>query len=295
MVISRTETLERERRWARPAGIAAILIPPLFILSLFLEGSSAALGAAMPTEQYRLVDEDAARLLPAYVAQGVALALSALPLLYLFRAAQARSERVSPAMAGFALIGPLLYAAALIVTNVARTNVAADFVAGAAAGGDIYTLLQDVSEDSTLLTVGSTLFLPATLGMVVAMVYICLQAQRAGLLTRFFGSLGMALGVLLMLINPRFSLLALAIWFGWLGFLILDRTPRGRPPAWAAGEAVPWPRAGEEPVEPASSAGSDDASAGDASEVLPLGDTTTSKDHSARRERARKRKRKRRR
>ena len=294
MAISRSETLERERRWARPAGIAALLVAPLFILALYLEGSSPALGAALPTEQYRLVNEDSAQLVPAYITQGVALALAALPLLYLFRAAQARSQRVSPAMLGFALIGPLLYAAALILTNLARSEVAADFVAQADAGGDIYTLLPGVSEGSPMLTIGSTLFLPATLGMVVAMVYICLQAQRVGLLTRFFGSLGMALGVLLLLINPRFSLLALAIWFGWLGFLILDRTPRGRPPAWAAGEAIPWPRPGEEPVEPARSPASDAALDGHADEVLPAG-STAAKDHAARRERARKRKRKRRR
>lgn len=293
MAISRNETLERERRWARPAGIAAIMVPPLFILSLYLEGSSAALGEVLPTEQYRLVDADAGQLLPAYIAQGLALALSALPLVYLFRAAQARSQRVSATMLGFAFIGPLLYAAALILTNLARTQVASDFVAQAAAGGDIYTVLQNAGDDSTILTIGSTLFLPAALGMVVAMVYICLQAQRVGLLTRFFGSLGMALGVLLMLLNPRFSLLALSIWFGWLGFLILDRTPRGRPPAWAAGEAIPWPKPGEEPASAA--AVSDGAVEGDASEILPVGSSETPKDNSARRERARKRKRKRRR
>jgi hypothetical protein len=290
MSSTRTETLERERRWARPAGLAAILIAPLFILSLYLEGSSAALGEVLPSEQYRLVDEDAAQLLPAYIAQGLALALSAVPLLYLFAAAQARSERVRPAMLGFALIGPLLYAAALILTNLARTQVASDFVAQAAAGGDIYSLLEEVGEDSTILTIGSTLFLPAALGMVVAMVYICLHAQRVGLLSRFFGSLGMALGVLLLLINPRFSLLVLSIWFGWLGFLILDRTPRGRPPAWAVGEAVPLLRPGQEAAEPLRPPAPD----GDAAEVLPGASSTASKDRSARRERARKRKRKRR-
>ena len=295
MTTSRSETLERERRWARPAGIAAILIAPLFIVSLYLEGSSAALGEVLPSEQYRVIDQDAGRLLPGYIAQGLALALSALPLLYLFRAAQARSQRVSPAMLGFALIGPLLYAAALILTNLARIQVASDFVAQAGGGGDIYTVLQDVGADSTILTIGSTLFLPAALAMVVAMVYICLQAQRAGLLTRFFGSLGMALGVLLLLINPRFSLLVLAIWFGWLGFLILDRTPRGRPPAWAAGEAVPWLKPGEEPAASTRAQASNGAVEGDASEVLPVASSTQAKDNSARRERARKRKRKRRR
>jgi hypothetical protein len=88
-------------------------------------------------------------------------------------------------------------------------------------------------------------------------------------------------------------MIVLALWFGWLGLTIRDRTPRGRPPAWAAGEAIPWPRGGEA-VEPAPAA----ASAGDANGVVE-GDaqeivSPTQKDQSARRERARKKKRKRR-
>jgi hypothetical protein len=35
-----------------------------------------------------------------------------------------------------------------------------------------------------------------------------------------------------------------------LGFLFINRWPNGRPPAWDAGEAVPWPRPGEEVPEP---------------------------------------------
>ena len=77
------------------------------------------------------------------------------------------------------------------------------------------------------------------------MVYVPLQAMRVGLLTRFFATLGMALGVSSLFIVPALSLLALMIWFGWLGFTILDRMPKGRPPAWDAGEAIPWPKPGE--------------------------------------------------
>ena len=92
---------------------------------------------------------------------------------------------------------------------------------------------------------GSSLLFPALLGMIVAMVYVPLQALRAGLLTRFFGTLGMALGVSLILLPPAPVLLAL--WFGYLGLLFVGRVPGGRPPAWEAGEAIPWPRPGEEP------------------------------------------------
>ena len=35
------------------------------------------------------------------------------------------------------------------------------------------------------------------------------------------------------------------LWFVYLAFLLLGRVPGGRPPAWAAGEAIPWPSPGE--------------------------------------------------
>jgi hypothetical protein len=51
----------------------------------------------------------------------------------------------------------------------------------------------------------------------------------------------MALGV-----AALFGLLPFVlIWFLYFGVLLLDRLPRGRPPAWAAGEAIPWPTPGE--------------------------------------------------
>ncbi|HEY3491512.1 MAG TPA: hypothetical protein VGK43_01085, partial [Solirubrobacterales bacterium] len=53
--------------------------------------------------------------------------------------------------------------------------------------------------------------------------------------------LGMALGV-----AALFGLLPFVLlWFLYFGVLLLDRLPGGRPPAWAAGEAIPWPTPGE--------------------------------------------------
>ena len=79
------------------------------------------------------------------------------------------------------------------------------------------------------------------------MVYFPLQAMRAGLLTRFFATLGMALGGATILLLGQI-LIPDTLWFLWLGLLFfIGRTPRGRPPAWDAGEAIPWPRPGDEP------------------------------------------------
>jgi len=79
------------------------------------------------------------------------------------------------------------------------------------------------------------------LGFVVALFYSCLWAMRTGVLTRFWGSLGMALGVAALLGLILFTL----IWFVYFGLLILGAVPGSRPPAWEEGEAVPWPTPGE--------------------------------------------------
>ncbi len=287
--MGRRETLERERRWARPAGLLALAAGPLYIVALFLVSSRIA-ASGLPTEQVRVAAENSTLLQFAAILSGLGAALFCIPLLNLFKAAQARSDRVSPAMIGFVFIGPLLMAVQLVISGFSQAQISTDFVSQASAGGDVYTLLEDVADDSTLTQIGGSLYFPAVLGLLVAMIYIPLQAMRVGLLTRFFATFGMALGASLILIAPQIALLAISLWMGWLGLVFLDRVPRGAPPAWEAGEPIPWLRPGEEPAEPAS----EEAVEGDATEVFG-GEDEPAPDHSARRDRARKRKRKRRR
>jgi hypothetical protein len=131
-------------------------------------------------------------------------------------------------------------------------------------------------------TIAGLLF-PALLAIIVAVVYPSLHAMRVGLLTRFFGTLGMAIGVSVLFIG----LFGLFLWVLALGLVILNRWPGGRPPAWEAGEAVPWPRPGEEPApqETDEEKAEEDAVRLGAREENP---------HAGRRERAKRRKRKRR-
>jgi hypothetical protein len=51
----------------------------------------------------------------------------------------------------------------------------------------------------------------------------------------------MALGVAALLLLVQFCL----IFFIYFALLLVNKLPGGRPPAWAAGEAVPWPTAGD--------------------------------------------------
>ena len=72
-----------------------------------------------------------------------------------------------------------------------------------------------------------------------------LDAMRVGLLTRFMGVMGIALGPALVL---GFGLLVLPLWLVALGVLFLGRWPRGMPPAWITGRAEPWQSAGDAPA-----------------------------------------------
>jgi hypothetical protein len=286
--VNKRQLLEREKRGQKLAGIAALLPLPCFIAAQIVLASSGFAVGGVLTETFRSFDVHSTAFVAQALITAVLYAVMVIPLYYLFRAAQGRSDRVNPAMLGFVFIGPLLYAASNVVLIIAQRGIASDFVAQAAAGGDIYNLLEDIQIDSTLYQVGQYLQLPAALGLVIALVYVALNAMRVGLLTRFFGTLGIALGVSQMLL-PQLGRPAISIWLAWLGFMILDRLPRGRPPAWDVGEAIPWPRPGEEP-QPGAPA-PDSVVEGDATEAFESDPV----DHSARRERAKKKKRKRRR
>jgi hypothetical protein len=87
-----------------------------------------------------------------------------------------------------------------------------------------------------------TLVLPIVL--VVGMVMALLRATRVGLIPRWLRTLGIVAAVLLL---PFFSAtlftlqLIPAAWLVFTGILFMGRLPSGDPPAWASGEAVPWP------------------------------------------------------
>lgn len=119
------------------------------------------------------------------------------------------------------------------------------------------------TDENGTLQVSQGLLVPSVLGLIVMMIYIPLQSLRAGLIPRFLGSLGIALGASMILILP-IAVLAMLAWTGFLGLTFVGRVPGGRPPAWDAGEAIPWPRPGDRSSAPA---GDGDAIEGDATEV----------------------------
>lgn len=106
---------------------------------------------------------------------------------------------------------------------------------------------EDARDDASGASLSRLLGTVGGLAFAIGLFYTSLWAMRVGLLTRFWGTLGMAAAVVSTFI-PAFFVILL-IWFGALGLLLLGIWYRGRPPAWATGTAVPWPRPGEPPAD----------------------------------------------
>jgi uncharacterized membrane protein len=238
--MSREQVIARERRWAGPVAFATFAATLLFVAGLVMLGRS--IGASGESELLRNVDSHRSTMVIATVLQAIGVVLLALPLSYLFRAAEARSSTMRSQLIGVVIAGPIFLAIAYSLNAVINLHAATDFLSTAHhIGTDAADkAAQKAIDDQGLRSLAAGFGIGGQLGFAVAMVYTCLHALRVGLLTRFWGSLGMALGAVSFLFF-QFALL----WFVYLGLLISGRVPGGRPPAWEAGEAVPWPTPGQ--------------------------------------------------
>lgn len=248
MTGDREGQLAWERRWRRPAAVTALIGVVLVAASLVVAQMA---GSADGTAE-ALVDIDAnsAATLISSALQALGVGLLTLPLLYLFRAAAARSEAVRGQLVGVIVAAPLFLAVALLLTGITSVQAASEFVAdevprlaadGIALGSDrADDVADDTIADTGLRLLATGFGLGGQIGITFALFYTALHAMRTGLLTRFWGSLGMALAAVSFLFFPIPML-----WFGYLGLLIAGSVPGGRPPAWESGEAEPWPTPGE--------------------------------------------------
>jgi hypothetical protein len=105
-------------------------------------------------------------------------------------------------------------------------------------------LASDLLDDSGVLQAGSLVRFLGLITLVSALIYIPLWCMRTGLLTRFWAILGLALGVSLLLIPV--GVFGVVLWFAVVGLMLAGWWPRPLPPAWAAGEAIPWLRPDED-------------------------------------------------
>lgn len=244
----RDETIDRERRWARPAAITAFGVLLLFVISRIVAASADVGEIDDQADLVRAYSEESALVTSDAIA-AVAVALIAPVLLYLFRAAQARSDAVRGGLAGLVVAGPLFYAAGAVLQGIAFQQAGDDLIAqGLEACDD--DCVNDLIAETSVASIATGLSIAGALGLAAAVVYTCLHAMRTGLITRFLGTFGMATGVLVIL-GPVFGAplgsLLLVFLAVALGLVYTGWRRGGRPPAWETGEAVPWPAPGERP------------------------------------------------
>jgi len=246
--MSRAETVAWEKRWALPTALATLAAIG-FVLAAIIVASQIG-GSEGDSELLRNVEQHRGAQLISSILQAIGVGLLAAPLYYLFRAANARSETMRGQLVGLVVAAPLFLAALAIFSGLSNLHAASEFVAnevprlmekGVALNSDrADEIAADVLSEAPLRPLAAGFGIGGQLGFVIAMFYTCLHAMRVGLLTRFWGSLGMALGAVSILFF-QFALL----WFIYLGILLLGRVPGGKPPAWESGEALPWPTPGD--------------------------------------------------
>ena len=253
----------------KPAGVAALLGVLLFVASAFIQSSVGGDSVDTDAELLTQYAEDGNTLLLGRIVFGLAFLCFTLPLYTLFRAIQARTDRLRNSFIAFCFIGPVLLAIQGPMLAVGYQEAGDKFVEEAPAleaeqpaekppadededsdeeDTPQEQLAEDLIEDNGTVSVAQPLLLPALLGMVTIMIFINIWAQRVGLVTRFWGSLGIALGAAMIIILP-IALLGIVLWFMALGMMYLGIGRRGRPPAWDAGVAIPWVRPGDEPPD----------------------------------------------
>jgi hypothetical protein len=188
------------------------------------------------------IAEDPVRLAVSRSAIALATLGLLVTLLFLLRATLLR-QRVPRIAAALAITGGVVYAVASVVSVIGLVQLGDDLQA---ARDQSNSAVQQLAGDSPLATGAQSFASFAALLLGAGMLMICLNAMRAGLLTRFLGVLGMLLGGIFILSATPLQLdqppIIRTFWLAAVALLLLDRLPgRSLPPAWASGEAVPWP------------------------------------------------------
>jgi hypothetical protein len=275
--MNRRQQLAWESRWAKPTAAATFAAIGLLIASVLVASS---VGGGGQAASLRDLHDHSSTVILVSVLQGAGFLLLVAPLVYLFRAAAGRSDRVRTQFLPLIVLAPIALGASAIVNGVSANQAADAFAKGEGTasltkaeateecaeerkedasgfagefGGGKGAITacasekieddraEDAIEGVSLRRVGEGIQFGGLIALAFALIYGCLYAMRAGLLTRFWGSLGIAFGAASVFGLFQFSV----IWFIYFGLLVAGWLPRGRPPAWESGEAIPWPTPGE--------------------------------------------------
>ncbi len=197
--------------------------------------------------EVKYISHHAFALIAGSTLKAIALLALTLVLLLLFDATRFRRPQTWPPARLLVLVGGV----ALAVVNIAHQVVGSIQAHSFAIGHDFSSHAVDQALTKGAVNVGGQyLDLLAALALTVGMIVVSVNAIRVGLLTRWMGVIGIFSGILIFLpIGGATLEIVPAFWMVGMGILYLGRWPNGDPPAWAAGEARPWPTQAERRAE----------------------------------------------
>jgi hypothetical protein len=166
----------------------------------------------------------------------IASLLMLIPLRYLFLAVQARNPKMGRAGIIATVSGCLLSGVGFLVYTIAFSIDAKEFA-------DAAVQTSGAARDTisgSIVGAATVIYQLGRFALALALVLVSLNAMRAGLLTRFFGVLGILAGLLLVLPIDQPGIIRSFFFIG-LGLVFLGKWIGGRPPAWSTGTAQPWP------------------------------------------------------
>ena len=232
--------LEAERRRGRLAAAAAVVGAVSLYVAVLWSQSVYPDAPDNKADKLRYFDRHAGDILGAALVQSLAMLMLAVVAIHLYKATRARRPDEPAVVAVMGVYGPVVLALVTIVAAIAQVKIAGDFADRSA---QTIAAAENALEDPALL-VPRYVGVSAALALAFWLVKGSLDAMRVGLLTRFMGILGIALGPAFVL---QFGSLVLPIWLIALAALFWGYWPRGLPPAWESGEARPWPGSGDRP------------------------------------------------
>jgi hypothetical protein len=245
MTMSTTE-IEEERRRGRLAGASAagagVLLAAGIAWSAIANRDRPDRGDA---ERLRFFDEHAGELIGISVLRALGFLLLIAAIIHLQRATKARNPELPPVPLIVGVFGAIALAVGSLGQAIFLASEAADFADKSFPTERAAEQAADDVSGKTLPIVTSVIAFAGSLGLAFWFVLGSLNAMRVGLLTRFMGVLGIIVGPGFLF---GFALPVMVFWLIAVGLLFMGIAPRGMPPAWDAGEAVPWPGR-EQPLE----------------------------------------------
>ena len=210
-----------------------------------LQGLTPALkGVANPavsprTPEVKFVSHHAFALIAGSLLAAVAVGVLTLVLLALLDATRFRRPTTWAAALPLVIVGGVAVALVSLGHQIASAIETHNFVT---AHNYSNHAVEQALTAGTANTISDYVDLLAGLALAAGMVATMINALRVGLLPRWMAFVGMFAALLIFLpIGGAELQLVPAFWLVMMGILFVGRWPKGDPPAWAAGEARPWP------------------------------------------------------